>query len=101
MILKYLSAMCMAIAPALGNHLWQSTLFAITVGLLTLILRKNQARARYWLWLAASVKFLIPFSVLVGMGSHLPWSTVPHGRKPGCTLRLTRSAGPLRSRRSR
>ncbi|PYU53945.1 MAG: hypothetical protein DMG55_33135, partial [Acidobacteria bacterium] len=69
MILKYLSAMCMAIAPALGNHLWQSTLFAITVGLLTLILRKNQARARYWLWLAASVKFLIPFSVLVGMGS--------------------------------
>ena len=74
MILKYLSAMCVAIAPALGNHLWQSTLFAITVGLLTLILRKNQARARYWLWLAASVKFLIPFSVLVGMGSHLPWS---------------------------
>jgi uncharacterized protein (TIGR03435 family) len=45
MILKYLSAMWMAIAPALGNHLWQSTLFAITAGLLTLILRKNNARA--------------------------------------------------------
>jgi len=70
MILKYLSAMWMAIAAALGNHLWQSTLFAITVGLLTWILRKNQARARYWLWLAASVKFLIPLSVLAG---HLPW----------------------------
>ncbi len=70
MILKYLSAMWMAIAAALGNHLWQSTLFAITVGLLTLILRKNQARARYSLWLAASVKFLIPLSVLAG---HLPW----------------------------
>src|SRR5256885_4156597 len=74
MILKYLSAMCVAIAPGMGNPLGQSMLFAITVGLLTLILRKNQARARYWLWLAASVKFLIPFSVLVGMGSHLPWS---------------------------
>src|SRR6267154_1732171 len=70
MILNYLSAMWMAIAAALGNHLWQSTLFAVTVGLLTLILRKNQARARYWLWLAASVKFLIPLSVLAG---HLPW----------------------------
>ncbi len=28
MILNYLSAMWMAIAAALGNHLWQSTLFA-------------------------------------------------------------------------
>src|SRR5947207_16008693 len=79
MILKYLSAMWMAIAPALGNHLWQSTLFAITAGILTWILRKNHARARYWLWLAASVKFLIPFSLLVGLGSHLTWSHVAAG----------------------
>src|SRR5208283_3854002 len=60
-----------AIAPALGNHLWQSTFFAMAAGLLTLILRNNRARARYGLWLAASVKFLIPFSLLVGIGSHL------------------------------
>jgi len=40
-------------------------------GLLTLILRKNQARTRYGLWLAASVKFLIPFSLLVNLGSLL------------------------------
>src|SRR5438445_12093306 len=74
MILKYLSAMCMAIAPALGNHLWQSTLFAITVGLLTLVLRKNQARARYGLWLAASAKFLIPFSLPINLGNLLSWA---------------------------
>ena len=37
--------------PGLGNHLWQSTLFAIVVGLLTLLLRKNYARVRYRLWL--------------------------------------------------
>src|SRR6267154_1141586 len=74
MILKYLSALWTAFVPALGNHLWQSTVFVIIAGSLTLILRKNQARARYWLWLAASVKFLIPFSVLAGMGSYLPWS---------------------------
>src|SRR5882724_5964673 len=74
MIPKYLSLMWAAIAPALGNHLWQSTVFAIMAGLLTLLLRKNHARAHYWLWLAASVKFLIPFSLLVGIGSHLAWS---------------------------
>ena len=66
MIPKYLSAIWAATAPALGNHLWQSTLCIVIAGLLTLILRKNHARARYGLWLAASVKFLIPFSLLIG-----------------------------------
>jgi uncharacterized protein (TIGR03435 family) len=55
------------------NHLWQSTLFVGIVALLALLLRKNQARIRYWLWMAASAKFLLPFSLLVILGSHLPW----------------------------
>ena len=55
------------------NHLWQSTLFAGVIGLLTLALRSNSARLRYWLWLGASVKFLIPFSLLVSLGSHFGW----------------------------
>jgi bla regulator protein blaR1 len=55
----------------IANHLWQSTLFAAVVGLLTLLLRKNHARTRHWLWLLASAKFLIPFSLLVALGSHL------------------------------
>ncbi|HEY3835513.1 MAG TPA: M56 family metallopeptidase [Bryobacteraceae bacterium] len=54
----------------LANHVWQSTLFAGLAGLLTLALRPNRAQTRYWLWLAASVKFLIPFSLLVDVGSH-------------------------------
>jgi uncharacterized protein (TIGR03435 family) len=54
----------------LANHLWQSTLFAAAAGLLTLALRRNRAQTRHWLWLAASVKFLIPFSLLVDVGSH-------------------------------
>lgn len=62
---------------ALVNHLWQSTLFAAVAGLLSMVLRKNHARVRYWLWLVASVKFLIPFSLLAGMGGHLSW---PHAR---------------------
>ena len=74
MILKYLSAMWTAVAPGMGNHLWQSTIFAAAAGLLTLALRKNHARARYWLWLAASFKFLVPFSLLTGLGSRMAWS---------------------------
>jgi bla regulator protein blaR1 len=62
------------LAPALGNHLWQSTVFALAAGLLTLVLRQNHAQTRYWLWLAASVKFLIPFSLLIGIGNHLAWA---------------------------
>jgi uncharacterized protein (TIGR03435 family) len=51
------------------NHLWQSTAFAVAIGLGTLALRRNSPRVRYWLWFAASVKFLIPFSLLVATGS--------------------------------
>jgi uncharacterized protein (TIGR03435 family) len=76
MILKYLSAVSVAIAPAMANHLWQSTLFAVLAGALALALRKNQARVRYSVWLAASVKFLIPFSLLTSLGGHL---TRPRG----------------------
>ncbi|MGC1450732.1 MAG: TIGR03435 family protein [Candidatus Sulfotelmatobacter sp.] len=68
-----LSAMWSVIAPAVGDHLWQSTLFAVAAGSLTLILRKHHPGARYWLWLAASVKFLFPFSLLVELGKHLAW----------------------------
>ena len=54
-----------------GNHLWQSTGFAAVAVLLALALRANHARARYWLWLAASVKFFVPFSVLAAIGASL------------------------------
>ena len=42
---------------ALANHVWQSTLFALAVGALTLALRRNRAAVRYALWLASSIKF--------------------------------------------
>ena len=65
MIAQFLSDLWKSTAPAMGNHLWQSTVFAAVAGLLTLVLRKNHAGARYWLWMAASIKFLLPFSLLV------------------------------------
>src|ERR1700736_1238779 len=58
------------------NHLWQSTLFAAVAALLALALRNKHARVRHWIWLTASLKFLIPFSLLVGIGSQLGWRTV-------------------------
>ena len=45
MILQYLSALWGAAAPALADHLWQSTLFALAAGLLTLALRRKFCRA--------------------------------------------------------
>lgn len=68
---EYFSSLWATITPGVANHLWHSTLFAIAAGLLTLFLRKHHARARHWLWLAASLKFLLPFSLLVSIGSWL------------------------------
>jgi bla regulator protein blaR1 len=66
----------------LVNHLWQSTLVACVIGLLMLILRKNRAALRHGLWLAASVKFLAPFSLLIGLGSELEWRKAPTVAEP-------------------
>src|SRR5688500_19609346 len=62
---------------ALFNHLWQSTLFAAAVALLALAFRRNRARLRYGLWLAASVKFLVPFAALAAVGSLVQWQQAP------------------------
>ncbi len=61
----------------IADHLWQSTLFAAVAGLLTLALRKNRARVRHGVWLAASCKFLIPLSLLIALGGHVRWRTAP------------------------
>src|SRR5579863_1300780 len=58
----------------LTNHLWQSTLFAVVAGLLTIAFRGNRAQVRYWLWFSASFKFFVPFSLLIGLGSRLGWA---------------------------
>jgi uncharacterized protein (TIGR03435 family) len=58
-----------------ANHLWQSTLFAGAAALLALALKQNRAQLRYRIWLAASIKFLIPFSLLLSVGSQFEWRT--------------------------
>lgn len=64
MVPQYLLSVWLAAAPGIVNHLWQSTLFAAVAALLALLLRKDRANARYWLWLVSSLKFLFPFALL-------------------------------------
>jgi bla regulator protein blaR1 len=56
-----------------ADHLWQSTVFVLAAALLALTLRKNQARTRHWIWMAASIKFLIPLALLINVGHRFDW----------------------------
>jgi bla regulator protein BlaR1 len=58
--------------PEIAAHLWQSSLFAGAAWLVALALRGNRAEVRHWVWFAASAKFLIPFSLLVSLGTMIP-----------------------------
>lgn len=86
--------------PDLVNHVWQSTVFAGLAGLLTLVLRKNRAGARYWVWLAASVKFLVPFAAVAVVGSHLTWTSAAVPAAPRVAAAIAQSeafVAPARS----
>lgn len=74
--------MTLADLSPVANHLWQSTLFAAVAGLLTLTLGRNRARVRHTVWLAASYKFLIPFSLLIALGGQFRWRTAPETTAP-------------------
>jgi len=87
--------MTFADLPPLANHLWQSTLCAAAAWLLTLTLRKNRAAVRYWIWLAASAKFLIPFSLLVGVGSQVGWRAAPAIAQPQLSSVMSEISQPF------
>jgi uncharacterized protein (TIGR03435 family) len=59
------------LAAPVGNHLWQSTLFGLAAACTPLLLKKNEARLRFWVWFLASAKFLLPFALLLHIGSNL------------------------------
>ena len=79
----------------LWNHLWQSTLCAAAVWLLTLTLRKNRAAVRYRLWFGASLKFLVPFSVLVSAASQLEWQTTSANAPPAIAFAVEQVSQPF------
>ena len=59
-----------------GDHLWQSTLFAAVAVVAAHLLKRHSASLRYWVWFAASAKFLVPFALLVAIGGYSSWRTV-------------------------
>src|SRR5688572_13078758 len=80
----------------LANHLWQSTLFAVAVGVLTVMCRQNHASVRYWLWFSASVKFFIPFTLLMALGDRLDWaSTATQIATPAVSATLAQVSRPF------
>jgi bla regulator protein blaR1 len=50
-------------------HLWQSTVCLLLAALLARALKRGPADVRYTIWLLASAKFLMPFSLLAAAGS--------------------------------
>jgi len=51
--------------PVFANHLWQTTLFVFVVWIAVKSLGQAPARLRYFLWLFALAKFLIPSALLI------------------------------------
>jgi len=82
----------------IADHLWQSTVFAGIAGLATLTLRTNRARVRYWLWLMASCKFLVPLSVLFALGGQLAWRTAPPATQSGLSIAIQEVSKPFTAR---
>jgi uncharacterized protein (TIGR03435 family) len=83
-------------ADALLTHLWQSTLFALAIGVVALLFRGYDARLRYWLWCAATVKFLVPFALLAAMGRALPGASIVRvSVAPQLSLALSRIGQPF------
>jgi bla regulator protein blaR1 len=82
------------LVAAVTAHLWQSTLVMGVTWLATLALRTNRPRVRYWLWVAASVKFLVPFSWLVSLGAQFEWRTAPPITQPAATFVMEQILAP-------
>jgi beta-lactamase regulating signal transducer with metallopeptidase domain len=70
------------VIEALLDHVWQSTLFAAAAALSTLLFRTNAASIRFKILLAASLKFLLPFSLLVLLGQHMHRDATPTASAP-------------------
>lgn len=80
---------------AIFMHLWQSTLFVAAIWLLTLMLRHKAAQARYRLWMIASAKFLIPFSLLIAAGQSLRFDLGPATGKAAISSAVVSMEQPL------
>ena len=58
--------------PNLVVHLWETTLLVGLVALGVRLLKRAPAGTRYWFWLLAAVKLVVPSVLLVGLVSEIP-----------------------------
>jgi uncharacterized protein (TIGR03435 family) len=82
---------------AIADHLWQSTIVALVIALLAVALRRNRAQVRYRLWLAASLKFLVPLAALAAAGAQAAGvgPTTFAALEEQLGLRLNEETGPV------
>jgi uncharacterized protein (TIGR03435 family) len=85
----------MMFSEAIINHLWQSTLVVLLAWLLTLVLKRNPARTRYWVWMTASLKLLLPFSLLTAIGSRLGPAGTPEMNSPQIATTMVKMVHPF------
>ncbi len=57
--------------PNVWAHLWETTLFIGLLALAVWFLRRAPARVRYWFWLLAAVKLLVPSLLLAWLASEM------------------------------
>ncbi len=79
------------------NHLWHSTMVVLIAWMLSLMLKRYQARIRYWVWMAASLKFLL----LAAMGERLHSAgilAITRTSLTGAVCRVEHPFSPPRSR---
>src|SRR5262245_31176585 len=80
----------------IGDHLWQSTVFVLVAGGLALALNRNRAQVRYWLWLASSLKFVVPFAALAAAAASVNWPGFAQSRHlAAAALPMTRLVGTV------
>ena len=76
--------------PNVAAHLWETALFVGLLALSVRLLKRAPASTRYWFWLLAAVKLVVPLSYWYGwyrkslLGHQpyplRPWNNQPMGR---------------------
>jgi uncharacterized protein (TIGR03435 family) len=66
----------MFFVPA-AEHVLESTAFLLCAWGFAALLSRHAAAVRYRLWLAASLKFIVPLAPLVAIGRRFAWRTAP------------------------
>ncbi|HSR69129.1 MAG TPA: M56 family metallopeptidase [Acidobacteriota bacterium] len=67
--------------PLALDHLWHATAFAVVAIAVVWILKQAPARARFWVWMLATAKFLLPTVFLASLfpGLGIPTPESAHG----------------------